>query len=619
MAVGAVAVLGSACDATGLAALAEAADAGGPPSSTPPSSKPPVGSEDAGPAPTPDGGTPPAADGGATPGPDAGNPPARDAGPTPDAGTTPTPDAGTPPAADAGTPPAPDAGPPVTPGDAGAADVTFTVDTALDVRPISRFVYGKNMKGGSWAGQPNLTLDRLGGNRWTAYNWENNASNAGSDYFFHNDSNLSSSSVPGEAVRGRVAAAHAAGAAAIVTVPIAGWAAADKLGTDVRGDPITTRFRQSVSTKPTALSATPDTTDGTVYQDEFVAWVERTFPAGRTDPTRELFYSLDNEPDLWAETHAEIHPNAVTYAELLSRSVDYATAIKRVVPQARIFGFVSYGWYGYTELQGAPDANGRDFTDFFLSSMSAASASAGRRLLDVLDLHWYPEARGGGVRVMGEDTSAAVVAARVQAPRSLWDPTYVETSWIANSLSGQPIRLIPRMNAKIAAHYPGTKLAFTEYYYGGGNHISGAVAQADVLGVFGREGVFAANLWGMTSNLSYIMGGFAAYRSYDGLGGSFGDTSVRATTSDMATATVYASVDAATPNRVVLVAINKATAPKTAAVSVRHGVVFSRAEVYQLTSAGPLPARGADVALPQPNAFQVTLPAMSVTTLVLRP
>jgi len=68
-------------------------------------------------------------------------------------------------------------------------------------------------------------------------------------------------------------------------------------------------------------------------------------------------------------------------------------------------------------------------------------------------------------------------------------------SWITKDVLHQPIRLLPRVQEKIARHYPGTKLAITEYYYGGGAHISGAPAQADALGIFGREGVFATALW----------------------------------------------------------------------------------------------------------------------------
>lgn len=552
---------------------------------------------------------------------DAGMPP-RDAG-VPDAGPR---DAGVPDAGprDAGTLPPVDAGAPL-PVDAGAPpsdggfDLTLAVDTGAQVRPISRYIYGKNFNGSTWQAQPHLTLNRLGGNRWTAYNWENNASNAGSDYNYQNDAYLGGGNTPGEAVRGPVATSQAFAGATIVTVPMAGWVAADKLGTNVTGQALTTRFRQDVAVKPTALVYPPVLTDAEVYQDEFVAWLEQQFPTAHQAPERELFYSLDNEPDLWAETHSPIHPAAVTYAELLSKSIDYSATIKRVAPAAQVFGAVSYGFNGYVTLQDAPDAAGRDFLDFFLDGMRTASTTAGVRLMDVLDLHWYPEAQGGGVRVIGEGTSAALVAARVQAPRSLWDPTYVETSWVSQYLGNQPIRLLPSTQAKIAAHYPGTKLAFTEYYYGGGAHISGAVAQADVLGIFGREGVFAAALWPMASDIRFIDAAFRMFRNFDGAGANFGETSVSATTSNVAQVTVYASLDAANPGRVVLVVINKATTAKTASLALTHSVQLTLAEVYQLTSATPAPVRAADVTTTQANSFRVTLPAMSVSTLLLRP
>src|SRR5262249_38935497 len=159
---------------------------------------------------------------------------------------------------------------------------------------------------------------------------------------------------------------------------------------------------------------------------------------------------------------------------------------------------------GRTLLQGAPDAAGRDFQEFWLSQVAAAEQAAGRRLVDVLDVHWYPEATRGGTRIIGTDTTPAVVAARLQAPRSLWDPSYTETSWITSSSTFGPIRLIPRLFDKIAASDPGTKLAITEYNYGGGSHICGAIAEADVLGVFGREGVFAAAEWPLASDESFI-------------------------------------------------------------------------------------------------------------------
>ena len=208
----------------------------------------------------------------------------------------------------------------------------------------------------------------------------------------------------------------------------------------------------------------------------------------------------------------------MTYAELVQRTEEYAAAIKAVAPGALVFGPVSYGWHGFVRLQDAPDNGGRDFLDFYLDSMREAEGRARRRLVDVLDLHWYPEARGGGVRITEANNAPDVAAARVQAPRSLWDPTYAENSWISIDARVGAIRLIPRMKEKIAAHYPGTRLAITEYNYGGGDHVSGGVAQADALGIFGREDVFAAALWELQGGMRYVDGAFALYCNYDGAG-----------------------------------------------------------------------------------------------------
>jgi hypothetical protein len=249
--------------------------------------------------------------------------------------------------------------------------------------------------------------------------------------------------------------------------------------------------------------------------------------------------------------------------------------------------------------------------------MRGAERQAGRRLLDVLDLHWYPEAQGGGVRIVDANDSSAVVSARVQAPRSLWDPTYVESSWISNNVGA--IHLLPRLRDKIALHYPGTRLALTEYNYGGPNHISGTLAEADVLGILGREDVFAGTLWPLvdTAQQPAIDAAFDVYRNYDGAGSAFGDTSVLANTSDAGNTSVYASVDASSDDRLVIVAINKATAPATAEVAASHSRALGGAEVYRITAVGA-PQRQADKTIAS-LAFADTLPPESVTVYVLRP
>jgi hypothetical protein len=210
------------------------------------------------------------------------------------------------------------------------------------------------------------------------------------------------------------------------------------------------------------------------------------------------------------------------------------------------------------------------------------------------------------------------VQAIVQSPRSLWDTTFKENSWITNSVLGGPIYMLRRLQAKIAAENPGMKIAVTEYENGGFNHIAGTIAQADNLGIFGSEGVFAANFWPPGGTYSYTLAGFRAFRGFDGASANFGDTSLQSTSSDLASVVVYASLDSSAPGRVVFVAINRSNAAKVTAI---NGQALSgTAHLWQMT--GPT-AAGQTVVQPvsagtmavSDSSLIITLPAYSVTTI----
>jgi len=504
-----------------------------------------------------------------------------------------------------------------------ATDVVFSVDVSQGMWPISQDIYGVNTSTPRVGADPAVraTTERMGGNRLSAFNWENNASNAGKDYQFQNDNYLSSSDAPGDAVRFLVDDAWANGAGAVVTVPIGDYVSADKTPPgDVRGDGGTDylgkRFKRNVAAKNAPFSDPPNQSDDSVFQDEFVAWA--TGCAGNVP----LAFCLDNEPDLWKETHPEIHPLAVRYDELTERTVRFATAIKAVWPAAPILGFVSYGWNGYTTLQSAPDASANgNFIDYFLTQMKAAEDAAGKRLVDYLDLHWYPEAKGGSARIVfdsaptGATNLTAYQEARLQAPRSLWDSTYKETSWIADNLKA-PINLIPRIKQKIAAKYPGTKLSFTEWNYGGGNDITGAIATADVLGIFGREQVDMAHIWPLSSKEPFVAAGVKAFRNYDGQSGEFGDIAVAATNSDTVSTSVYASLPSSNPNQLIVVAINKKSDVVSAGIRIGHPSELASSKVFVLQGTSSNLVGAPALTAVGSNAFTYAMPARSVTVLV---
>ena len=497
------------------------------------------------------------------------------------------------------------------PGETGNVDVTLQVHADRDPRPISPLIYGS-----AFPSEPTVQrwgLVRSGGNRLTAYNWENNASNAGSDWQYQNDSVMGENPTPAKPLLEALDTANAVGATTVITLSLADHVSADKNGGgDVRHSGpnyLSTRFKRNHPQKPGAFAASPDVNDGDVYQDELVAFLKAQRPFAK------VIFSMDNEPELWAHTHAEIFPKPVTYADLWKRNHDFAKAAKAVWPGAEVLGFVSYGYQGIVSLQDAPDNGGRNFVEWYLDQARAAEQQEGKRLIDYLDVHWYPEASGGGQRIVGEVITPEVVEARVQAPRSLWDRTYQEASWVRDARGG-PINLIHWLQGKIKAHYPGTKLAFTEWNYGGGNHISGAVATADVLGVFGRNGVSLASYWG---GEPFSLAAFRAFRNFDGQGGAFGDVSVATKSSDIASATIYASLDAKDAARTVLVVINKATSAKTAGLRIAHSTQYRAAQVYVLAGAEPRLVRAAPLSAVATNAFRYDMPALSISVIVPQP
>jgi hypothetical protein len=504
-----------------------------------------------------------------------------------------------------------------------SSPVRFVVDVSAGRHPISALIYGINddktldSQFDSVVAETRPGLIRLGGNRWTAYNWENNASNAGSDYYFQNDDYLSSSTTPGAAVLATAQGAHRAGASLIATIPIAGYVSADTSpGGDVRNSGknyLKTRFKIDKPVDPAPLTNNPNTKDRFVYQDQFVYWLRHAVPG---EP---ILFSLDNEPDLWAYTHAEIHPKPATYAELLAKDLSYARAVKHVWPSAAVTGPVSYGWYGYETLQNAPDSSqDGNFLVWYLAHVRAADSRAHRRLIDYLDLHWYPEARGDGIRITGTETTPGVVAAREQAPRSLWDPSYVEDSWITQSLGNAAIVLIPRLQRQINVNDRGIKLAFTEWNYGAGQDISGGIASADALGIFGKYGVGVAALWPLNGNESFSYGAFAVFRNYDGHGAAFGNTGIAASTSDRAATSVYGSIDRGHPGHLVVVVINKNLTATPCTIQVTGGTKINHAAVYTLTSAASIPKPVPGIFTSQSNTLSYVMPAQSVSVIVPR-
>ncbi len=203
----------------------------------------------------------------------------------------------------------------------------------MDINPsaarhtISPFIYGTNDR------YPQAGARRMGGNRITGYNWENNASNAGHDYRHNSDDYVpwqqgvpdSLYNRPGAAIVNFHNEALAGNAYSLVTLPMAGYVAKDKNGPvsiseaapSARWVPVKTR-------KQAPLSLQPNVSDDAVYVDEELGFLLNKF--GKSDNPRGIRgYSLDNEPCLWASSHPLLWgTTGVSANYLLNKSIETA-------------------------------------------------------------------------------------------------------------------------------------------------------------------------------------------------------------------------------------------------------------------------------------------------------
>ncbi len=503
------------------------------------------------------------------------------------------------------------------PNNSGA--LIYTIDANKNRSAISPYIYGRNFGDGN---TENFDAMRLGGNRLTGYNWENNASNAGSDWNHSSDSYLGDSNVPGKTVTDFHDKNRSLGVAySLVTMPMAGYVARDKNGTVNQNETApSNRWDDVVVAKNSAFSLTPNLTDGHVYSDEFINFLVNKYGKANT-ATGIKGYALDNEPALWTSTHSRLHPNKVTVSEMITRSTALSKAIKAVDATAEIFGAVTYGFGEHYNLQDAPDWSNYSSTyatyiDAFLANLKSASDTQGKRLLDVLDIHWYPEAQGttlagNKVRILENNSDPDVARARMQAPRSLWDPTYREDSWIGQWYASTAFPLIPKLKASIDRYYPGTKLAITEFDYGGNNHISGGIATADVLGIYGKYGVYFSSYWGNVDG--YVSSAYKLYRNVDGANTTFGDTEIDATNPDIENTSIYASTEGA-GGKAHVILINKKNTPVNIHLNLAN-ITANKADVYGFDATNTAITKRASVNVGA-NGLDYTLPALTAVHLI---
>ncbi|MFT8586835.1 glycoside hydrolase family 44 protein, partial [Acetobacter papayae] len=447
--------------------------------------------------------------------------------------------------------------------------VDITVDGAIR-HPISPLIYGVNFGTTETLKDLRVAINRSGGDSASAYNWRIDARNAGKDWYYE--------SVPCDpkAINDQfgprfISLTRKGGAVPMISLSMLGWQA--KLGPDrsrLASFAITKYGPQQENDSVGMFDAGNGfKPDGSPITDNDPHDAQTPSDAqSEQDRLRHLvkqfgadgvpYVILDNELSLWQLIHRDVHPIGLHADETAQKVIEYSKAVKAVSPKAKIVAPEEWGWQGYHYsgfdqqyaithgLDHTPDREGMtagmDYVPWLLTQWKAAGHP-----IDVFSLHFYPQEGE-----YSDSDKPEVQRARNRSTRDLWDPTYKDPSWI-NSV----VALIPMMRQWVDQYYyPGTPIALTEYNWGGEHQMNGATTQADILGIFGREGLDIATRWGDLSPDMPVYKAIKLYRNYDGHGGAFGDISLQTHTPAPDEVSAFAAQRGA-DGAITLVVINK--------------------------------------------------------------
>lgn len=110
-----------------------------------------------------------------------------------------------------------------------------------------------------------------------------------------------------------------------------------------------------------------------------------------------VYWSMDNEPEIWHGTHDDVMPSQCSPEEFMQRYFAVAKAARAAFHDVKLTGPVpcsEWQWYAYAVNPGTDNpwglVDGLPWLEYFIKSVAEEEKSSGVRLLDMVDIHAYP-------------------------------------------------------------------------------------------------------------------------------------------------------------------------------------------------------------------------------------
>ncbi|MGV3599833.1 MAG: glycoside hydrolase family 44 protein [Dyadobacter fermentans] len=291
--------------------------------------------------------------------------------------------------------------------------IQVTIDAGAEVKPVSPYLYGRNNSFSStdpnWT-LPDADLVRLrdagvtffresGGNNSSKYNWRRKL---GSHPDWYNNVYVNNWDHAAQTLQ-----KHFPAAQGMWAFQLLGYAARTNAANFPDWDYNRSQWWEGVNQNlagggvPNA-TGTKALTEGNpnLYlekwpADSSVAMLDHWFGANGIGLKKEgiRYWNMDNEPEIWSGTHDDVMPVLLSPQEFMQRYIELAKKARAKFPDIKLVGPVTaneWQWYNWGTRPVTENGKTYPWLEYFIKTIAAGQQQSGVRLLDVLDIHFYP-------------------------------------------------------------------------------------------------------------------------------------------------------------------------------------------------------------------------------------
>ncbi len=330
-----------------------------------------------------------------------------------------------------------------------------------------------------------------------------------------------------------------------------------------------------------------------------------------------IYWNMDNEPEIWNGTHDDVMPTLLTASAFMDKYFAVAKKARALYPGIKLCGPVcanEWQWYKWGSESLMIDGKYYCWLEYFLKKVAEEQKATGVRLLDVVDIHWYP----------GETSATDIL----QLYRIFYDKTYVypgangvktiNGGWDTSQTKEFIFQRIADWLTQYFGENHGIGIGLSESGIESTDANINSVLYASLLGTFANNGVELYTPWTWRVGMWETLHLFSRYAK---------NYSVSSSSTVENTVSAYTTVTNSADSMTVILVNRSQTLTRSVKVNISgFSATAGASNTLQLVS---LPAtetfkshtnnalKSGSVTL-SGNAFTISLPALSTTAVILK-